>query len=98
MAGVRASARGVAFFGLMLAGAGLVLALVAPVLLAGAGIGSLFDHGPGQDVLIGPVLLAAALAAGRFLPPDALLGIRWLAILPLSAIVMRAVNGNRSVR
>jgi signal transduction histidine kinase len=80
-AGVRASARGVAFFGLMLGGAGLVLALVAPVLLAGIGIGSLFDHGPGQDVLIGPALLVAALAAGRLLPPGALLGIRWLAML-----------------
>jgi len=36
----------VAFFGIMLGGAGLVLALVAPVLLAGVGIGNLFDHGP----------------------------------------------------
>jgi signal transduction histidine kinase len=32
-------------------------------------------------VLVGPVLLLAALAAGRFLPPGALLGIRWLAML-----------------
>ena len=39
-AGVRASARGVAFFGIMLGGAGLVLALVAPVVLAGVGIGT----------------------------------------------------------
>jgi signal transduction histidine kinase len=80
-AGVRASARGLAFFGLMLAGAGLVLALVAPVVLAGAGIGGLFQHGPGWDVLNGPVLILAALATGRLLPPGALVGIRWLAML-----------------
>ncbi len=54
-AGVRAATRGVAFFGLMLGGAGLVLALVAPVLLAGAGIGSLFDHGPGSPARTTPL-------------------------------------------
>jgi signal transduction histidine kinase len=78
---VQASARGLGLCGLMLAGAGLVLALGAPVILAGLGIGILFDHGPGGDVLLGPVLLLAALVAGRFLTPGVLLAVRWLAIL-----------------
>jgi signal transduction histidine kinase len=78
---VRASARGLAFVGLMLGGAVLLLALVAPVLLAGVGIWSVIRPGPGSAVLRGPALLLAALPAARFLTPGALAGMRWLAML-----------------
>jgi len=79
-----ASGRGLGLCGLTLAGAGLMLALAMPVILAGAGIGIIFSHGhhgAGWDVLFSPVLLLAALVTGRFLTPSVLLAIRGLAVL-----------------
>jgi hypothetical protein len=79
-----ASARGLGLCGLTLAGAGLVLALAMPVILAGAGIWIIFSHGhhwAGADVLLGPVLLLAALVTGRFLTPSVLVTVRGLAVL-----------------
>jgi signal transduction histidine kinase len=77
-----ACARGLAFAGLMMAGAGLLLVLVAPLALTALGSGILIvgnGSAVGQRVLLALVLIAAGLGAGRFLVPDALLAMRQLA-------------------
>ena len=83
-AGLVAAARGLAFFGLMLAGLGLMLVLLMTLGLTALGAGILIvgNGGPhDQRVLLSLLLLAAGLGIGRFLWPAALLGLRRLADL-----------------
>ncbi|HEY6279332.1 MAG TPA: histidine kinase, partial [Streptosporangiaceae bacterium] len=76
-----ASARGLAFFGLMLAGAGLVVAVALPVILAVTGISLLFHHRLAGGPLLPTALILAGLAIGPFLTPGVLPAIRELAML-----------------
>ena len=69
-----AAARGLAFFGLMLAGLGLLLVLLTALGLTALGAGILIvgNGGPhDQRVLLSLLLLAAGLGIGRFLWPAA---------------------------
>jgi signal transduction histidine kinase len=81
VASLVAAARGLAFFGLMLAGLGLLLVpLVAVGLVAlGAGIITVGNGGPrDQRVLLSVLAIGAGLGIGRLLVPGALLAIRRL--------------------
>jgi signal transduction histidine kinase len=84
-AGIAASARGLAFFGLMLAGAALMLALAVPV--AGLGVWFLLlgrgHQGPAasQRLILGLAVTLAWLGISLFLIPRILLAIRRLADL-----------------
>jgi signal transduction histidine kinase len=83
-AGLVAATRGVAFTGLMLAGAGLLIVMVGAVFLTALGAGVLIvgNGGPrDQRVLLALVVLGAGLGLGRFAVLPALLGIRGLARL-----------------
>ena len=83
-AGLVASARGLAFCGLMLAGVGLLLVLVATAVLTGLGFGILIvgnGASPGQRIGLALVLIAAGLGVGRFFIPGTLLATRRLANL-----------------
>ncbi len=83
-AGLVAAARGLAFTGLMLAGLGLLVVILAAVGLValGAGVIIVGNGGPrDQRVLLGLLVLGAGLGLGRFCVPAALLGIRRLASL-----------------
>ncbi len=79
-----ASARGLAFAGVMLAGLGLLAVMVAAVGLTALGSGILIvgNGGPrDQRASLGLIIIAAGLAIGRFLVPRVLLGVRRLASL-----------------
>jgi signal transduction histidine kinase len=82
--GAVAAARGVGFCGLMLAGLGLVLALLLPLLSAGLGIG-LLVAGPARwdqtEAVALRVAPFAVMAVSLLLIPHVLLGVRALAIL-----------------
>ncbi len=83
-AGLVAAARGVAFFGLMLAGLGLLLVLLAAVGLTAVGFGVLIvgNGGPhGQRVLLGLLVAGAGLGIGWSVGSGTLLVIRRLASL-----------------
>jgi signal transduction histidine kinase len=76
--GARAAARGAGFCGLMLAGLGLVLALLLPLLAAGLGAGLLLT-GPGHQASAAAAFGLTAVSV--LLIPLVLLGIRVLAIV-----------------
>jgi signal transduction histidine kinase len=81
-AGIAASARGLAFCGLMLAATGLLLVLAAAAVLTGLGVGILIvgNGAPtGQRVLLGLLVTGAGLGIGWFGIPAALLALRRLA-------------------
>src|SRR6266571_1000384 len=83
-AGLVAAARGLAFAGLMLAGLGPLVMILAAVGLTALGAGVLIvgNGGPrDQRVLVALLLLGSGLGIGRALLPDALLGVRRLASL-----------------
>jgi len=83
-AGLVAAARGLAFCGLMLAGLGLLLVLLAALGLTALGAGLLIigNGGPrDQRALLVVLVLAAGLGIGRFYGPAALLAMRRLANL-----------------
>src|SRR5690348_12000199 len=83
-AGLVAATHGVAFAGLMLAGLGLLLVILAPVLFTalGAGIMIVGNGGPrDQRALLGLLAVGTGLGLARFALPAALLGIRRLARL-----------------
>ncbi len=77
--GIIASARGLAFCGLMLAATGLLLVLAAAAVLTGLGVGILIvgNGAPtGQRVLLGLLVTGAGLGIGWFGIPAALLALR----------------------
>jgi signal transduction histidine kinase len=79
-----AATHGVAFAGLMLAGLGLLLVILAPVLFTALGAGILIvgNGGPrDQRALLGLLAVGTGLGLARFALPAALLGIRRLARL-----------------
>jgi signal transduction histidine kinase len=81
-AGLTAAARGLAFFGLVLAGLGLLTVVLVALFLTGlgAGIGLVGNGaGGGQRVLLTLLLLAAGLGLARFGVPPALAALRRLA-------------------
>jgi signal transduction histidine kinase len=82
--GAVAAARGMGFCGLMLAGLGLVLALLLPLLAAGLGIGLLLT-GPGHrnpaEAVTIQVAPFAVMAVSLLLIPHVLLAVRVLASL-----------------
>jgi signal transduction histidine kinase len=83
-AGLVAATHGVAFAGLMLAGLGLLLVILAPVLFTALGAGILIvgNGGPrDQRALLGLLAVGTGLGLARFALPAALLGIRRLARL-----------------
>jgi hypothetical protein len=84
--GAVAAARGMGFCGLMLAGLGLVLALLLPLLAAGLGIGLLLT-GPGHrnpaEAVTIQVAPFAVMAVSLLLIPHVLLAVRVLASLTL---------------
>ncbi len=83
-AGLVAATHGVAFAGLMLAGLGLLLVILAPVLVTALGAGILIvgNGGPrDQRALLGLLAVGTGLGLARFALPAALLGIRRLARL-----------------
>jgi signal transduction histidine kinase len=82
--GFAATCHGVAFAGLMLAGLGLLLVLVASVFLSALGFGVLALAGglPGdQRALLALLLVGAGLGVGRFFVPATLVALRGLANL-----------------
>lgn len=79
-----ATGRGVAFAGLMAAGFGLLVVLVAAVFFIALGAAILIAGNGGprdQRILLGLLAVGAGLGLGRFALPAALLGIRRLARL-----------------
>jgi signal transduction histidine kinase len=81
-AGLTAAARGLAFFGLMLAGLGLLLVVLATVGLTALGFGVLIvgnGSGHNQRLPLALLVAGAGLAIGRFGVPPALLALRRLA-------------------
>ena len=81
-AGLIASARGLAFCGLMLASAGVLLVVAGAVLLASLGSGILIvgNGAPaGQRAALGLLLTAAGLGLGWFGIPAAVAALRWQA-------------------
>jgi signal transduction histidine kinase len=79
-----ATARGVAFAGLMAAGLGLLMVMVAAVFFIALGAAILLAGNAGprdQHMLLGLLAVGAGLGLGRFALPAALLGIRRLARL-----------------
>jgi signal transduction histidine kinase len=81
-AGLAAAARGLAFFGLMLAGLGLLTVVLAALFLTGLGAGvALVGNGAsgGQRVLLALLLLGAGFGLARFGVPPALVALRRLA-------------------
>jgi len=82
VASLQAAARGLAFFGLMLAGLGLlVVILVAPGLLALGFSNVTPAHHGDHRVVLALLVIGAGLGIARFLVPGALLAIRRLASL-----------------
>ena len=83
-AGLAATCHGVAFAGLMLAGLGLLLVILASVFLTALGFGVLALAGglPGdQRMLLALLLVGAGLGIGRFFVPATLVALRGLAKL-----------------
>ena len=83
-AGLVAATHGVAFAGLMLAGLGLLLVILAPVIFTALGAGILIvgNGGPrDQRALLALLAVGTGLGLARFALPAALLGIRRLARL-----------------
>jgi signal transduction histidine kinase len=85
VAGLTATARGLGFCALMLAGLGLVLAVLTALGLAVLSV-ALVLHDRGQphearSVLIAAVMIAAGLGAGRYFVSTVLAGLRQLAIV-----------------
>ena len=81
---VAAACRGLAFAGLMLAGLGLLLVVVASASLTALGFGLLvLGNGTdiGQRALLALLVLAAGLGIGRFFVPSVLVALRGLANL-----------------
>jgi hypothetical protein len=82
-AGAVAAARGTGFCGLMLAGLGLLLALLLPLLAAGLGIGLLSSPGHGNPAEAVAIRVAPFAVAGAsvLLIPTVLVAVRTLAVL-----------------
>ncbi len=83
-AGLTAAARGLAFTGLMLAGLVLLVVVLGALALTALGVQSLVvrtGDPRNQRILLALLVSGTGLAAGRFLVPLALLGIRRLASL-----------------
>ena len=78
--GLVAAARGLAFTGLMLAGLGLLLVVLAAVLLTALGVAMLVigNGNPAFRVVVALLLLVPGLGIGLYLAPGALLAVRRL--------------------
>jgi signal transduction histidine kinase len=76
---VAAAARGLAFFGLMLAGVGLLVVILAAPGLVALGTSALILGHNGQRKPLALLIIGAGLVIARFLVPGALLAIRGLA-------------------
>ncbi len=79
VASVAAAARGLAFFGLMLAGVGLLVVILAAPGLVALGTSALILGHNGQRKPLALLIIGAGLVIARFLVPGALLAIRGLA-------------------